>query len=126
MATTTLTETFDRTARMDIHAIARILIQALGPSLVAVLAGVRDRKLPPKWSKDDGPEPRDESRRRLITAHRVWVALSETHGEHIARSWFVSLNPLLEETPPVVALNEGRDREVIEAARALLENDQAA
>lgn len=126
MATTTLSETFQRTAKMDIHAIARALTQALGPSLVAVLSGVRDRKLPSKWSKDDGPVPRDNAQRRLMTAHRVWVALSETYDAHVARSWFISLNPLLDETPPVVALNEDRDREVIEAARALLENDQAA
>lgn len=109
---------------MDVHQVARALTDALGPTLVAVLAGVRDSKLPHKWAKPDGPEPRDSSQRRLRTAYRVWESLVDKHNRYIARAWFIGLNPLLDETPPVVALGEGRDREVIEAARAFISDER--
>ncbi|OMH24582.1 hypothetical protein BKD30_08330 [Tersicoccus phoenicis] len=113
-------QAYRETSRMDIHTVARELNEALGPTLVAVLAGVRDRKLPGKWAKPDGVSPRHESERRLKTAHRVWRSLSQSTDAHIARSWFISLNPLLDETAPVEALNAGMDRAVLEAAAAYL------
>lgn len=120
METITLDTTYTETTQMGIHQVARELAEALGPTLVAVLAGVKDRKLPPKWALPTGPTPRAESERKLRTAHRVFTALARNQDAHIARSWFIGLNPLLDEMQPVVALNEGRDREVIEAARSYL------
>lgn len=119
----TITATFNQTAQMDIHSTAKELNEALGPTLVAVLSGVRDRKLPSEWAKPDGPIPRDGSVTKLKTALRVWRALKLHHDEHIARSWFIGLNPLLDETTPVEALNKGMNREVIEAARAFLDDN---
>ena len=123
MAIDTIETTYNKTALMDIHTIARELNAALGPTLVAVLAGVRDRKLPTAWAKPDGTDPRPASEAKLMAAYRVWLALAARHGDAIARSWFIGLNPLLDETAPVEALNAGRNREVIEAARAFLDDN---
>ncbi|MCU1637057.1 MAG: hypothetical protein JWQ68_2296 [Cryobacterium sp.] len=41
----------------DIHDIVRELNAALGPTLVPGLSGSKDRRLPIRWAKADGPEP---------------------------------------------------------------------
>ncbi|WP_442546164.1 hypothetical protein ACSBOX_21395 (plasmid) [Arthrobacter sp. KN11-1C] len=122
MPVDTITASYYETAQMDIHSTAKELNEALGPTLVAVLAGVRDRKLPSAWARGD-VVPRDASVTKLKTALRVWRALKLEHDEHIARSWFIGLNPLLDETTPIEALNKGMNRQVIEAARAFLDDN---
>jgi hypothetical protein len=124
MSTITIEETHQETTQKDIRTIVRDLNAALGPTLVALLAGVKDRKLPSKWAKADGPEPRPESRKRLQTADRVWIYLTAAADEHVARSWFIGLNPMLDEITPLEALNAGRDRDVIYAATAFVGGSQ--
>ena len=41
---------------MGIHDIVRELNGALGSTLVTTLAGSKDRELPIRWAKADGPE----------------------------------------------------------------------
>ena len=50
-----------RATRLDIHELVRELNGALGPTLVAAATGSKDRKLPIKWAKDDGPRPGADS-----------------------------------------------------------------
>lgn len=109
------------TTRLDIHEVVRQLNKHLGPTLVAVLANVRDRKMPHRWANFDGPEPRHGSHTRLKTAHRVWNAISTVEDDYVARSWFIGANPRLGEVSPVQALREGRERDVIAAAQAFVE-----
>ena len=124
MTIVTSDDIYNQTTRMDIHQVAKELTDALGPTLVAVLAGIRDRKLPTKWSRNDGPTPRDEAQSRLRTAHRAWRQLVSAESEHVARAWFIGLNPLLGEKPPTVALADGLEREVLMAAQAFCEEDR--
>ena len=49
--------THAQTARLDIHEIVRQLNVHLGPTLVAALAGTKDRNMPIRWAKADGPTP---------------------------------------------------------------------
>src|SRR4051794_10938759 len=90
-------ETHARTTKLDIHELARQLVSHLGPTLVATLAGVKDRKLPHKWAKVDGPEPRADATSRLLAAHRIWTDLSTAESDGVARNWFVGANPRLGE-----------------------------
>lgn len=94
------------------------LVHNLGPTLVALVANVRDRKLPYKWSQTDGPRPRDAALTRLQVAHRCWSILSSTESADVARAWFIGANPHLEEDSPAIAIRDGRYREVITAAVA--------
>jgi len=89
-----------RTLKLPTAELARQLVSHLGPTLVAGLAGVRDRKLPHKWAIDGGPTPRPEALARLQVAHRAWEALATSEGEDIARAWFIGANPRLDEVPP--------------------------
>lgn len=122
MSTTgTHVDAHTQTTRLDIHELARQLVSHLGPTLVATLANVSDRKLPHKWAKADGPEPRQDSYARLLAAHRVWTAISNSESDSVARSWFIGANPRLGERSPAMALREGDERAVLAAAKAFVE-----
>ncbi|MFJ4208714.1 hypothetical protein ACIPY2_09675 [Paenarthrobacter sp. NPDC089675] len=118
---TSSVDTHAETTRVDIHETVRQLTSHLGPTLVALLANVSDRKLPHKWSAADGPEPRDESKQRLMVAHRIWKDLSQSENDYTARNWFIGANPRLDEISPAEALREGKLREVAAAAKAFIE-----
>lgn len=107
--------------RTGIPELVRQLNTHLGPTLVATLAGIRDRKLPHKWAKADGPTPRDEALERLQMAHRVWGLIAAAENESIARAWFIGRDPRLDETAPVMALREGQIAEVWHAAKAFVD-----
>lgn len=112
------------TARLDIHELVRRLNTHLGPTLVAALAGAKDRKLPHRWAKPDGVEPGPAFQKRLQLAHRAWLSIADAETEHVARAWFIGGNPFLDEDTPITAIREDRHREVIQAVRALLEDRQ--
>ncbi|MFJ6429206.1 MULTISPECIES: hypothetical protein [Microbacterium] len=105
---------------MSIHKVARDLNASLGPTMVAALAGSKDRKLPFRWAKDDGPEPRADAARRLTFAHRQWAILVASDGEQVARQWFVGGNPLLHEDTPITAIREDRHSAVADAVRSFI------
>lgn len=109
------------TMRLSSAELARQLVQHLGATVVAVLAGVRDKKLPYKWAGDDGPVPRDGALQRLQVAHRAWVAVATAEGADIARAWFIGANPRLDEQPPFMALADGKFKPVMNAAAAFVD-----
>lgn len=109
------------TVRLPSAELARQLVQHLGATVVAVLAGVRDKKLPYKWSTPDGPTPRTEALQRLQVAHRAWVAVATAEGEDIARAWFIGANPRLDEQPPFMAISTGAFGSVMSAAAAFVD-----
>ncbi|NKX52712.1 hypothetical protein HER39_19480 [Arthrobacter deserti] len=119
-----ITAGHSETARLDIHEIARRLNTHLGPLLVATLAGAKDRKLPHKWAKPDGPVPGPAFQKRLLLAHRAWISLADAETEHVARAWSMGGSPFLDEDTPVTAIREDRHKEVIQAVRAFLEDRQ--
>ncbi|MGE2835452.1 hypothetical protein [Mycobacterium sp. SMC-4] len=112
----------EETLKMDTHELVRQLNSHLGPTLVALLAGVRDKKLPHKWAKADGPTPRDEALARLIMAHRVWAKVSTAENDSIARTWFIGANPRLGEVSPALRLREGELSAVWDAAVAFADS----
>lgn len=86
--------------------VTRRLIAALGPTLVAGLAGSRDRSAPHEWAKADGPEPSPEALPRLACAYEVWLKVAEAEGDDVARAWFVGGNPRLSDDTPVTAIRK--------------------
>ena len=109
---------YQETTRLTDAELVRQLISHLGPTLVAALANVRDRKLPHKWAKPDGPTPRPEALHRLHAAYRAWLAVSGAEGESVARTWFIGANPRLGEESPIACLREGNVKSVLAAGRA--------
>lgn len=125
MRPTLHTAQFSRTTRMDIHDVVRELNAALGPTLVAALAGSKDRKHPIRWAKPGGPTPGDSFARRLLFAHRKWTELAAADGATVARQWFIGGNPALGEQTPLTAIREDRHEEVAAAVDSFLEGHGA-
>lgn len=117
----TIASTHAKTTKLGVHRLVAELNDGLGATLVAVLAGVRDRALPYKWAKSDGPVPGDESYRRLQAAHRAWTLIRGADDDYVARNWFVGANPRLEEQSPVMRLRDGDVRAVMAAAQAFVD-----
>ncbi len=107
--------------RLGIHDIVRELNGALGPTLVATLVGTNDLRLPVRWAKADGPEPRADASRRLTFAHRQWSVLAAAEGKHVARQWFIGSNPLLAEDTPLTAIREDRHTAVASAVKSFVD-----
>ncbi|MBS2936856.1 hypothetical protein KDN32_03750 [Nocardioides sp. J2M5] len=109
-------ETHQATTRMDFPQIVAHLNTHLGPSLVALLAGVKDRKMPAKWASGD-VTPRVTAEQRVRNAHRAWMIVATAETDHIARAWFIGTNPYLGERSPVEVL---RDADGTDIARVLV------
>lgn len=118
----TVSNTYERTIRLDIREIVRRLNAALGGTLVSAMAGSKDTKISHKWAKESGPQPRPEAIKRLVFAYEQWQQVSDAEGEHVARVWFIGANPALDDDTPVNAIREGRYKEVRRAARNLVDD----
>jgi hypothetical protein len=109
---------------MDPHDLARVLVDGLGPTLVAAMTGSKDLKLPAKWAKPDGPSPRVEFLNRLQYGHRAWATLVQNENPHVARAWFIGGNPLLGEATPLTAIRDDRGAEVMQAVDSFIRGYQ--
>ena len=118
----TISNGFAETARTDLREIVRRLNSHLGPTLVAALAGVKERRQPIRWAKPDGPEINDKAARRVQLAHRAWSSISNAESDSVARAWFIGSNPRLREDTPLTAIREDRHRDVMAAVIAFLED----
>lgn len=106
---------------LDIREIVRRLNSGLGTTLVGGLAGSTVQGISHQWQKSNGPEPSPEAQERLRLAHRAWTAVSSAEGEHVARLWFIGSNPWLRGDSPIDAIREIHSKNVMEAAKAMVE-----
>ena len=118
----TLTEPQTRRAYEDavtlaITEVVKRLQDALGTKLVAYLASVSDPKAVGDWARGTRP-PRRGAEERLRTALHAYRLLEEADSVHVARAWFIGLNPQLDDEAPASALREGRQKDVLIAARS--------
>ncbi|MHA3685386.1 hypothetical protein ACXR2T_15145 [Leucobacter sp. HY1910] len=121
-STTAASAAYKQALALSDQEVTRRLIDALGGTLVSVLAGAKDTKAAHKWAREDGAKPRDEAAKRLRFAYDQWNRLSEAEGEHVARVWFIGANPWLEYDTPIQAIREGQYRQVGAAVQALLDD----
>lgn len=98
----------------------RELTAALGPTLVAAVAGAADRETPVRWAAGDGPAPTAEAATNLLVAHQVWRDIVAVDGGDVTRAWFLGANPNLGDGSPVTAIREGRHSEVTATCRVFL------
>lgn len=121
-ASTPRNSAYRRAIALDVREVTRRLNASLGGTLVSALAGSSDTKSSHRWAKDDGPQPRPETVKRLVFAYEQWQKVSEAEGEHVARVWFIGANPWLGYDTPVNAIREGRLKDVANAAQALVDD----
>jgi hypothetical protein len=113
---------YAQAVRLPTPAMVRELLDHLGPTVVAALAGVRDRTQPYRWAIDDGPRPRIASLSRLQVAYRVWCTIVDSDGVNVARAWLVGANPLFGEREPYLVIRDGLFSDVLAAAEEFVDH----
>lgn len=101
------------------------LARILGKKLTAYIAGVKDTRTVDGWATGSDPIRKfDEPRLRL--ALQVALMISSVDDVRVTQSWFMGLNPELDDRAPARLLREGDIAivgvEVIGAARTYLAN----
>lgn len=96
---------------MPIHEVVRYLLDRLGPTLVAYIAGARSRAMPAKWAtpptETGHAAPSDDKARRLKAAHVAFTAIEDADNDQVARSWLISANPRFDGQTPADLLRAG-------------------
>jgi len=103
----------------DLGDITGFLAEQLGHKLTAYLAGGNDPKAVTAWARGSR-HPRAEVERRLRAAYQVFILLQSGDSEDTVRSWFIGMNPQLDDRAPAEVLREDDLREVLAAAQAYL------
>lgn len=126
----TLTRNHTDTTRMPIHEVVKYLVDRLGPTLVAYIAGARSRAMPPKWamppSQDGHAVPTDDKARRLKAAHVAFTTIENADNDQVARSWLISANPRFDGSTPADLLRVDETGAVFDAVRAFADDDYYA
>ena len=117
-AKTRSNEAHRRTVSLTTPDIARFLQDTLGSKLTAYIAGAADPKMVGKWAA--GTKPSAEREKRLRAAYQIFQLLLEAEDEHVARAWFIGMNPQLDDETPADCLRESQVKDVMAAARAFL------
>jgi len=116
---TPTTEAHQKAVVFEIKDIARYLQEALGQKLVAHMAGVADPKRVGRWAQGT-QAPRGEAERRLRAAFQIFHLILTQDSVHIARAWFIGMNPQLEDDSPAEVIRDGRLKEALAAAKAFV------
>lgn len=107
-----------RAIEMTFADVARFLADVFGNNLTAYMAKVSSPDTVKSWA--GGQEPRHQSEARLRNAMQIFQLIREEESDHVARAWFIGLNPQLDNRSPAEAIREGQFGEAMEAARAFI------
>jgi hypothetical protein len=99
--------------------VATALQRLFGRELTALMAGVDNTRTVAQWARGESL-PHSSNERRLRSAYRVASLLLEGgESERTVRSWFMGMNPLLDDLSPAEVIKE-KPTEVMEAAKDFL------
>lgn len=114
----------DDTARMDTHQVVKYLLDRLGPTLVAFIAGSRSRAMPARWAASPGDSthavPSPDKARRLQAAHTVFLLIENQENDQVARNWLIAANPRLDGSMPAELIRNDDIPAVFRAADAFV------
>jgi hypothetical protein len=117
---TRVDETYKKSVGADLADIARFLQENLGQKLVAYMTNLSDEKQVGRWSRGEHV-PRPENEAALRAAYLIFQLLAEKESVHIARAWFIGMNPHLDGESPASVIRQTKYREVWLAAKKYLE-----
>ncbi|WP_307482343.1 hypothetical protein [Microbacterium trichothecenolyticum] len=93
-------------------------MNSLGKKAVAAIFG-KDVRTIDRWLKS--PTRLDMDNERLLRdSFQIYSLIEEADDAHVARAWFLGMNPNLGDHSPIEVLAEGRAREVVAAARVFV------
>ncbi len=104
--------------RASVAVMAGELQTLLGQRLTAAMAGVRDPKAVGAWARGER-EPQAATERNLRNAYGIARFLLQVETPQTVRSWFVGMNPQLDDAAPAEILPHKPAR-VLQAARTFL------
>jgi len=107
-----------RAVKVDIAGVAAFVVENLGTTLTAYIAGVDTKTVLRSARAQSQPRPGVEQ--RLRAAFQVFQLLMSVESPHTVRAWFTGMNPQLDDLSPAEALSDGQDRAALAAARAFV------
>lgn len=103
--------------------VASVLQEVLSRRITAFIVGVKDAKTVSRWASGEVTEIRDpEVEQRLRAAYAITQMLLDVCSPSTAKSWYLGMNPELDDLSPAEAIQEGKAREVMAAARVFVTN----
>jgi hypothetical protein len=119
-----LAEASDGRDRREIHEVVASLLDRLGRSSVAYIAGSRNRALVGRWATrpDDSThaEPSHEQARRLHAAHSILRSIEDAESDRVAQGWLLAANPRLDGSAPIELIRNDDHPAAFRAARAFI------
>jgi hypothetical protein len=108
----------------SVQELAQALEAVLSRRLTAYLVNVQGGRTIARWASGDIITIRDEeTERRLRVAYEIVGLLREASAAtQTIRAWFISLNPRLNNQPPLEVIRNGQLHEAISAAEAFVAN----
>lgn len=105
-----------RSVSSDQNDALRALVAALGKHATAAIFQ-KDVRTIERWLKP-GSKLKVDDERRLRDAFQVFSLIEEVDDAHVARAWFIGMNPQLNDDSPIEQLAADNARAVLAAARA--------
>jgi hypothetical protein len=99
--------------------IAGALQDAFGQKFTAHIAGLTDTKAIDEYARGDR-SPSGDVEGRLRLAYQVFQIIVDADSDHVARAWFIGLNPQLNGDTPTDAIRNDQLKDVLIAARAFV------
>lgn len=108
----------------SVQELARVLENVLSRRLTAYLVNVQEGRTIARWANGEITSIRDEeTERRLRVAYEIVSLLgAELAAPQTIRAWFISLNPRLNNQPPLEVIRNGQLEDAIYAAEAFIAN----
>lgn len=103
--------------RTPIRDILRILTESLGVRVVAAIFDVNERTIR-RWLESESPRLGAEDERHLRDTFQAFDLIASVDDPHVARAWFLGMNPNLDDQSPIDVLVTRETRTVVAAARA--------
>ena len=96
------------------------LQELFGQNLTALVVGVENPKTVGRWARGQAPHPSNLA--RLRNAFHVATLLEWATSRQTVQSWFMGMNPYLDDRAPALVLADEPDEapRVMRAARAFL------
>lgn len=126
MSSQTRIDVHQEAMRLDIHDLVRKLLANVGPAVVQGMTGTKDRTMPSRWAKADGPTPQTTTQQRLRLGYQVWRTVEAVEGRDVALAFLLGANPRLDDDLPLNAVYDRRHADVLSAALAFVDDVYAA
>jgi len=98
--------------------VVRYLADVLGYELLAYITG-KSTKTVRRWAEET-TSPRLSTEQILQATAYVFQTILESDSDHVARAWFIGLNPQLDDATPADMLRDGNVKAVVTAAKAFV------